>query len=110
MLVSKYHALVCILLGHEDTQVKLHLGKISTEEIQATKCARCGRISVLKSELTCRKDLTGLSDAASSRRVVFGTNLEIRTIRLLARVVVWLRSQLFLPPISTVVKWFGANS
>jgi hypothetical protein len=56
MLKRSYQVLICNLFGHEDVDVKLDLGKISTEEVQAIRCARCGRISILKSELTWRKE------------------------------------------------------
>jgi hypothetical protein len=39
MLGRSYQTLVCIFLGHQDIDAKLQLGKINTEEIQATKCA-----------------------------------------------------------------------
>jgi hypothetical protein len=55
ILGKSCEALVCIIRGHKDLHVTLQLGKIDTEQVQATKCSRCGRISILKSELRKRK-------------------------------------------------------
>jgi hypothetical protein len=51
MLGANYLALICILIGHQDEEIKLNLGKTRREEIRAEKCRRCGRVLILKSEL-----------------------------------------------------------
>jgi len=53
---ASYLALICILIGHQDEEIKLDLGKVAVEEIQADKCRRCGRILIPNSEFAYRKE------------------------------------------------------
>jgi len=48
---SPSRSLICILFGHDDDEVTLQLGKVTAEPVKVFKCARCGRISIPKSEL-----------------------------------------------------------
>ncbi|MGD0176493.1 MAG: hypothetical protein ABSC50_06685 [Candidatus Bathyarchaeia archaeon] len=41
-----FKMLVCFLLGHNDSPVKMTLGKLIPQEIEAQKCTRCSRILV----------------------------------------------------------------
>jgi uncharacterized OB-fold protein len=52
-MVSKYLGmLVCAFIGHADEQTSLRLGKITPEELKATRCKRCGRMRVPTSQFT----------------------------------------------------------
>jgi hypothetical protein len=41
-----FKMLICFFIGHNDSPVVMKLGKLVTQEVEARKCSRCGRILV----------------------------------------------------------------
>jgi len=76
--------MICLFLGHIEEPVALKLGKVVQEDVEATRCKRCGRIQIPVAQFNqpvsmpnveddrelCILSILRKEDSASTKRII----------------------------------------